>query len=413
MGGGGKEKSRGWNMLSWDRMCFSKGMGALGFRDLRHFNVALLGRQVWRLISCKDTLCFRVLSAKYFLDGDVFHPKRVDKPSFMWKSIARATSILHEGFGRNVGNGGLTGEFIRLNRREVQETKVCELLNETHDGWKERRIMEIYGDYLGDQIYKIPILHNGPDDYLIWFHNLLGFYSTKSAYSWLTLKHVGFGPHRLFWRLAWKLQILTKIRIFCWRLGHGILPMYEKISSIRREFNSMCPRCGSAKETLIHALKDCPRAKAVLIEDVARSLDKKALSNFIAVLWNIWNSRNNKVFIDTEEEAKVTWDRAAALSKDFCIFNIMEKPMIPKPVVEKGWKKLGHGVVKINFDAAVNCQKMSFGLVARDHDGFVLGGRAGVLDRNVQAEWVELHAQAKSNNLARAKNWLRLVGVRI
>ncbi|MBA0624783.1 hypothetical protein Godav_010072 [Gossypium davidsonii] len=211
--------------------------------------------------------------------------------------------------------------------------------------------MEIYGDYLGDQIYKIPILHNGPDDYRIWFHSLLGSYSTKSAYSWLTLKHVGFGPHRLFWRLAWKLQILPMIRIFCWRLGHDILPIYEKISSIRREFNNMCPRCGSAKETLIHALKDCPRAKA--------------------------------------------------------------KPMIPKLVVEKGWKKPGHGVVKINFDAAVNGQKMSFGLVARDHDGFVLGGRADVLDRNVQAEWVELHALAKSNNLARAKNWLRLAGVRI
>ncbi|MBA0596517.1 hypothetical protein Gorai_013334 [Gossypium raimondii] len=246
--------------------------------------------------------------------------------------------------------------------------------------------MEIYADYLGDQIYKISILHNGPDDYLIWFHSLLGFYSTKSAYSWLTLKHVGFGPHRLFWRLAWKLKILPKIIIFCWCLGHGILPMYEKISSIRREFNSMCPRCESAKETLIHALKDCPRANAVLV----------------------FGGLNN-----TEEEAKVTWDRAAALSKDFCIFNIMEKPMIPKPVVEKGWKKPGHGVVKINFDAAVNGQKMSFGLVARDHDGFVLGGRAGVLDRNVQAEWVELHVQAKSNNLARAKNWLRLAGVRI
>ncbi|MBA0566934.1 hypothetical protein Golob_011706 [Gossypium lobatum] len=184
--------------------------------------------------------------------------------------------------------------------------------------------------------------------------------------------------------------------------------MYEKISSTRREFNSMCPRCGSAKETLIHALKDCARAKAVLvygglnnnliegnywrcvdwIEDVARSLDKKALSNFITMLWNIWNSRNNKVFRDTEEEAKVTWDRA-------------------------GWKKPGHEVVKINFDAAVNGQKMSFGLVAMDHDGFVLGWRAGFLDRNVQAEWVELHALAESNNLARAKNWLRLAGVRI
>ncbi|XP_012435411.1 branched-chain amino acid aminotransferase 2, chloroplastic-like [Gossypium raimondii] len=40
-----------------------------------------------------------------------------------------------------------------------------------------------------------------------------------------------------------------------------------------------------------------------------------------------------------EEEAKVTWDRAVALSQDFCIFNILEKPMLPKPVVEKGWKK--------------------------------------------------------------------------
>ncbi|MBA0717436.1 hypothetical protein Golax_005260 [Gossypium laxum] len=65
-------------------------------------------------------------------------------------------------------------------------------------------------------------------------------------------------------------------------------------------------------------------------------------------------------------------------------------------------------VVKINFDAAANGRKMSFGLVARDHDGFVLGGRADVLDRNVQAEWAKLYVLEESINLARAKNWLRL-----
>ncbi|MBA0875913.1 hypothetical protein Goshw_023307 [Gossypium schwendimanii] len=164
--------------------------------------------------------------------------------------------------------------------------------------------MEIYGDYMGDQIYKIPILHNGPDDHRIWFHNPLGYYSTKSAYSWMTLKHVGFGPHRFYWRLIWKLRILPKIKIFCWRIGHDILPTYENISKIRREFNSMCPHCGSEEESLIHALRDCPRAKAVLIhggfentliegnfgryvdwiEEVAHSLDKKALSDFVTVL---------------------------------------------------------------------------------------------------------------------------------
>ncbi|MBA0765533.1 hypothetical protein Gotri_014713, partial [Gossypium trilobum] len=249
------------------------------------------------LASCKDTLCFRVLSAKYFPNGDVFRPKRVDKPSFTWKSIARAASIL----------------------REVNETKVCELINKTSDGWKEKRVIEIYGAFMGDQIYKIPILHNGPDNYRIWFHSSLGSYLTKSAYSWMTLKHVGFGPHRCFWRLFWKLHNLPKIKIFYWRMGHDILPTYEKISKIWREFNIMCPGCESKVETLIHVLKDCPRARAVLvhegidnalvegsyercmdwIEDAAHLLDKKALSDFVTVLWNIWNNRNNKVFRET------------------------------------------------------------------------------------------------------------------
>ncbi|MBA0867739.1 hypothetical protein Goshw_003518 [Gossypium schwendimanii] len=288
--------------------------------------------------------------------------------------------------------------------------------------------MEIYGDYMGDQICKIPILHNGPDYHLIWFHNPLGYYSTKSAYSWMTIKHVGFGPHRFFWRIIWKLHIIPRIKIFCWRIGHDILPTYENISKIMREFNCMCSRCGSKEETLIHALKDYARAKAVLIhggfdntlikgrfgrcmdwiKKVAHSLDKKALSDFFIVLWNIWNSRNNKVFRDTEEDAKVIWDRAAMLNRDFRIFNLMEKPMIPKPVEERGWQKPGTGVVKINFDAAINGRMMSFGLVAMDHYGFVIGGRASVLEINAGAEWAEMQALTESMELAREKRWLKL-----
>ncbi|KAK5811811.1 hypothetical protein PVK06_027184 [Gossypium arboreum] len=212
---------------------------------------------------------------------------------------------------------GLPGASFGLKRWEVQENKVSDLLNNEKDGWNESRIFEIYSEYLGDGICKIPLFHSSPDDYHIWFHNPLGFYSTKSAYSWLTLKHVGFGPHWIFLRLMWKLQALPKIRIFCWCLGHDILPTYEKIFSIRREVDGTCPRCGIDKETLLHAMKNCPRAPAVLvydglnnkvlegtyslcidwIEDVARTLDKKAFSDFITVLWNIWNSRNNKVSV--------------------------------------------------------------------------------------------------------------------
>ncbi|KAK5843192.1 hypothetical protein PVK06_005636 [Gossypium arboreum] len=81
---GGKDNNHGWHMLPWDRLYFPKEIGGLGFRDLHRFNVALLGQQVWRLMSCTDMLCFQVLSAKYFPNGDVLHPKHIDKPSFTW-----------------------------------------------------------------------------------------------------------------------------------------------------------------------------------------------------------------------------------------------------------------------------------------------------------------------------------------
>ncbi|MBA0753646.1 hypothetical protein Gogos_021878 [Gossypium gossypioides] len=138
-------------------------------------------------------------------------------------------------------------------------------------------------------------------------------------------------------------------------MGNDILPTYEKISSIRREVNSTCLRCGVEKETLLYVMRNCLRAGAVLvygglnnkllggsysrcvdwIEDVARTLDKKSFSDFITVLWNIWNSQNNRVFRGVEEEAKVTWEKAASLSQDFRIFNLLEKPMLPRPIMEK------------------------------------------------------------------------------
>lgn len=76
------KKTRGCAMMAWDLLCFVKGTGGMGFSDMHMFNLALLGGQVWRLITQKDTLCFKGLSVKYFSEGDVFRHKHCDKPSF-------------------------------------------------------------------------------------------------------------------------------------------------------------------------------------------------------------------------------------------------------------------------------------------------------------------------------------------
>lgn len=52
--------------VPWERMIMPKGFGGMGFRDLWPVNQALLARQAWRLVFYPDSLCARVLKAKYY-----------------------------------------------------------------------------------------------------------------------------------------------------------------------------------------------------------------------------------------------------------------------------------------------------------------------------------------------------------
>ncbi|XP_039051710.1 uncharacterized mitochondrial protein AtMg00310-like [Hibiscus syriacus] len=55
----GKKDTRDWDMITWDKVCRSKRFDGKGFRDLKLFNIALLGNQVWRLIHDEKSLHLR------------------------------------------------------------------------------------------------------------------------------------------------------------------------------------------------------------------------------------------------------------------------------------------------------------------------------------------------------------------
>ncbi|KAL4278019.1 hypothetical protein GQ457_03G016740 [Hibiscus cannabinus] len=67
----GKGSARGWPLVAWDDICLPKTAGRIGFKDLHLFNIALLGKQIWRLLSTPGSLLYRTLRAKYFPDGDL------------------------------------------------------------------------------------------------------------------------------------------------------------------------------------------------------------------------------------------------------------------------------------------------------------------------------------------------------
>ena len=53
--------------LSLDKLCEPKERVGMGFKRLQQFNLALLAKQGWRLQTCQNSLLYRVLKAKYFL----------------------------------------------------------------------------------------------------------------------------------------------------------------------------------------------------------------------------------------------------------------------------------------------------------------------------------------------------------
>ena len=69
----GQEVKIAW--VSCRRMCKSKNKRGIGFRNLQAFNLAMLAKQAWRILSNPDSLVARVLKARYFLTGDFLNAK--------------------------------------------------------------------------------------------------------------------------------------------------------------------------------------------------------------------------------------------------------------------------------------------------------------------------------------------------
>lgn len=84
-------------------MPFDKG--GLGFRDLHDFNLALLAKQLWRLLHHPNSLLSRVLKGRYYRHSSPMEVKSSNSPSYGWRSILAAQDLLREGLRKTIGTG--------------------------------------------------------------------------------------------------------------------------------------------------------------------------------------------------------------------------------------------------------------------------------------------------------------------
>lgn len=86
-------------------MCSGKSYGGLGFRDIHDFNLALLGKQIWRVVTCPNSLAARVFKVRYYHDCPVLEAKLGNNPIYLWRILLAAQQLVKEGVVWRVGNG--------------------------------------------------------------------------------------------------------------------------------------------------------------------------------------------------------------------------------------------------------------------------------------------------------------------
>lgn len=154
---GQAENSKGIKWRRWDDLCKLKAVGGMGFRKLRPFNLAQLGKQAWRFIHYPDSLVSRVFKAKYFKNTSFMEAKLGSNPSFVWRSILESQPVLKGNCSWRVGDGrsisvwndpwlpGLSSQFIMTPMPEhLAEAKVHSLLDMQGSNWDIELIDDIF-----------------------------------------------------------------------------------------------------------------------------------------------------------------------------------------------------------------------------------------------------------------------------
>ena len=167
-------------LVGWKTMCKPKSQGGMGFRNLQAFNLTLLAKQAWRILTNPGSIVARILKPKYFPFCDILHANLGNSPSYTWRSIFNSLEVLRCGTRWSVGNGWLihiwddkwlpnptTYKVISPPRPFEDYPMVSSLIDSVTRWWKLGVVRALFLPFEANTILKIPLCYNLPEDKLI------------------------------------------------------------------------------------------------------------------------------------------------------------------------------------------------------------------------------------------------------
>ncbi|KAL2929163.1 hypothetical protein RDABS01_034574 [Bienertia sinuspersici] len=368
-------------------------------------------------------------------------------PSFAWRSLWGAKSLLLEGLKWRVGDGrsirvwdeawlpGNSSSIVPTpNLNSSPELMVCNLINSESGKWDIEALRLHFTEADVHAILDVPLVYPLTKDMRFWWPTHDGIYTVKSGYWFGVLGPEMYQQGYLrdeVWKRVWGVDGPPKLHHFLWRACSGSLAVNEIMCHRHMRVDSRCSLCLDESETIFHSIFTCAASRDIwasshftsyLLEApttsfkdcfmwMARKLNKDELSLFATLAWAAWTSRNKRIFHLSDHDPRsiaVGFSKYVADYKRYAL-NVFGARLSLDVRSAAGWNPPPSGVVKVNTDAAVfDGGGVGLGAVVRDEKG----GLLAIGSKRLGCRWSAAMAEAAAINygllLARRLNYMEV-----
>ena len=262
---------------SWDKFCFPKKQGGLGFRKFKEVNNALLAKQAWMIASKIDSLCMSILRAKYKISKNWLYADSSKRASPIWKAIEQAKNVVVKGACYIIEDGTTINVWqdpwvpwiqgFIPSPRDATATQspllVCQLFDPVLLCWKTDLVKVLFDTPSAQAILSILVPPKTSPSKLIWVPDSKGCFLVKSAYLTGCDTNSLTPPSGINWNKLWQLKILETTKMFFWRLGVNALPTRENLRYPPQIDDSNCVFYKEEVETPCHLFLGCLASKSL------------------------------------------------------------------------------------------------------------------------------------------------------
>jgi len=165
----------------------------LGFRDFQVLNQAFLAKQAWRLIEFPDSLCAKLMKAKYYPNGDLLDTAFPLQSSPAWKAIMHGLDLLKKGVIWRVADGTKIKIWRHHwlprawslstigSKRPCRLKWVSQLIRDGSREWNKEILERFFHRNDIDEILKIKLPGGNYEDAVAWHYEKTGCFSVRSA----------------------------------------------------------------------------------------------------------------------------------------------------------------------------------------------------------------------------------------